>query len=378
MRSFRVPLPCSSFRLMALFSLLGLAASPLGAGGLRLARPALSEPSESATADSEPGPEAKAGATAEVIVEPSSEPETVRKDVSWLGISTIEASEALSSQLDLDPGVGLVITYVAPDSPAGKAGLRKNDVLTQFDNQDLVHPAQLRKMVRVRRSGDVVKLGYYRAGKHETVSVALGKTRAEAALWQDSQHALTGNLKEWQNQIRSLHIDDAVRDQMRVLKESLGNIKMDQKEVQEDIRRGMDQARTTIRDALRNMTNADSALNPVRKILENLAHSGVVVDDKTDVVVRSSGKSVKSMVKTDDSGTIVLLSNPGLHLTAHDKDGKLLFDGPIDTAEQRAKVPHDLWERVDPLVDQMHSGDEQPEANEPDKKDNPSPLEDKQ
>jgi len=59
-----------------------------------------------------------------VKIETSSE-ETPRKEISWLGISTTEASETLASQLDLEPGVGLVITYVVPESPAAKSGLRK-------------------------------------------------------------------------------------------------------------------------------------------------------------------------------------------------------------------------------------------------------------
>jgi len=29
----------------------------------------------------------------------------------------------------------------------------------------------------------------------------------------------------------------------------------------------------------------------------------------------------------------------------------LLFDGEIETGEQRAKVPPDLWERVEPLIE---------------------------
>jgi len=79
----------------------------------------------------------------------------------------------------------------------------------------------------------------------------------------------------------------------------------------------------------------------------------VVLDDKADVVVRSSGHNTKSMVKSDDSGTIVLIGNPRLYLTAHDKEGKLLFDGPIESSDERAKVPPELWDRVEPLVRQM-------------------------
>jgi len=312
--------------------------------------------SATAAATSEAGQAPKS----DVTIESNPEPESSRKDVPWLGLSTTEATEALASQLDLEPGAGLVVMYVAPDSPAAKSGLRKNDVLVQFDDQSLVHPAQLRKLVRVRKQGDVVKLSYYRAGKRETASVTLRLTRAQSGPWESEGRALKGNLKELHKQFQDLHLDEAVRDQMRILSQSLGNIKIDQKEVRQDIQRGMEQARKAIQEALRNVTNAD----PVRKVLENLAHSGVVVDDKADVVVRSSGKNVKSMVKSDESGTIVLVANPKLHLTAHDKEGTLLFDGPVESAEDRAKVPRDLWERVEPLVDQMTVKAEEPDAKE--------------
>jgi hypothetical protein len=49
----------------------------------------------------------------------------------------------------------------------------------------------------------------------------------------------------------------------------------------------------------------------------------------------------------------VLVSNPKPHLTAHDKAGKLVFDGEIDTPEQRDKVPPELWEKVEPMLDKV-------------------------
>src|SRR3974390_988176 len=76
-------------------------------------------------------------------VEPVADEEPVSKATAWLGISTTEASDALASQLDLQSGVGLVITYVSAESPAAKAGLQKNDVLVSFEDQSLVLPAQL-------------------------------------------------------------------------------------------------------------------------------------------------------------------------------------------------------------------------------------------
>jgi len=314
--------------------------------------------------DPAPVTEGQAVTTADVTIETDAESESNRKESCWLGVSTSEASETLASQLDLEPGAGLVITYVAPESPAAKAGLRKNDVLVQFEDQALVHPAQLRKLVRVRKSGDVVKLGFYRAGKRQNISVTLDQTKPGSVFFEDEEHGLKGSFNQLQKQLRELHIDDSMRGHLRILRDSLGNIKFDQKEVQEDIRHGMEQARKAIQDALQNVTNADSALNPVRKVLENLAHSGVVVDDKADVVVRSSGKHVKSLVRSDESGTLVLVSNPKLHLTAHDKDGKLLFDGPIESADERAKVPPQLWDRVEPFLGQMGATSEESESKD--------------
>ena len=89
------------------------------------------------------------------------------------------------------------------------------------------------------------------------------------------------------------------------------------------------------------------------------------MDDNASVTVRSNGQRVKSVVKSDDSGTIVIVSNPKPHLTAHDKDGKLMFDGEIDTPEQRAKVPPELWEKVAPLLDKATPRAEEEPKTEP-------------
>jgi hypothetical protein len=288
------------------------------------------------------------------------------REIAWLGISSREASEDLTSQLDLHEGVGLVVTYVSPGSPAGKAGLKRYDVLTQFGDQELVHPAQLRKLVRVHKPGEEIKLVFYRNGKQQTASVTLGKTQARFGILQ-AGGGLQDNMVILENQLKDLRLDEAMKQQMKALRESMGKIKIDQKKVQEEVRRSMEQAGHALHQALRTTTNADYALGPVRKMLENLAQSSMFVDDNASVTVRSSGKGVKSLVNTDDSGTIILVNQPKLHLTAHDKEGRLVFDGEIETADQRAKVPHDLWERVEPLLEKMDANPNPTE--EPEKKD---------
>jgi hypothetical protein len=149
---------------------------------------------------------------------------------------------------------------------------------------------------------------------------------------------------------------------MKAVKGALGNVKIDTAKVQEEVRRSVEQARKAWREAVRASSNADWA--PAVKAYKEFLRSGIDVNNNASVTVRSTGQRAKSVVKADESGTIVLVSNPKPYLTAHDKDGKLLFDGEIDTPEQRAKVPPELWEKVEPLLDKVAPrAEEEPETD---------------
>jgi membrane-associated protease RseP (regulator of RpoE activity) len=280
-------------------------------------------------------------------IEPTTgELQAAPKDRSWLGVSIEEGTEALESQLGLAPGAGLVVTYVTPDSPAAKAGLEKNDVLVELEGQLLVHPAQLRKLIQVRKEGDTIELVFYRAGKKQTASATVVKAPSGVSLLEDG-NSWKGDLLPFRNSFRF----DGVRDWPKALRDSLGNLKFDQGRVQEQVRRSMEQASKAYQEAMRYSSNAAAA--PALKALRELRHSGIDVDNNASVTVRSTGQRVRSIVKADESGTIVVVCNPKPRLTAHDQAGKLLFDGEIDTPEQRAKVAPELWEKVEPLLDKI-------------------------
>jgi len=308
-----------------------------------------SETSVSTTsAGSEAGRTKTKDATTEVAIEAPDndidEEGPARKDCPYLGIATTEASEALAAQLGLREGAGLVVTYVVPDSPAAKAGLQKHDVLVRLGEQWLVHPAQLRKLVQVhKKENEMVALAFYRAGKEQTASVTLGRRSANAP---GEPQIFDRRIEEFDKDSEERSIDQAVHDSLR-------HLNKDRKSLHQEIHRSMEEVRAAIKEAFRDVTDVASDLDPVRRILRELNHSGVQVDKKATVTVRSAGKGVKSVVKTDDLGTIVIVQNPKAHLTAHDKEGKLLFDGEIETAEQRAKVSREIRERVEPLLDKM-------------------------
>jgi membrane-associated protease RseP (regulator of RpoE activity) len=285
-------------------------------------------------------------------IEPDSG-KTAAREATWLGVSAEESPEALTAQLGLNAGEGLLVTYVAPDSPAAKAGLLKNDVLLKLGDQLLVHPAQLRKLVQLRQAGDTVSLTLYRGGKQQVPSVTLARSAAGAGSLLDERLL---ELRQLPHQFNDLRIGDRMREQMKALQEAMAKAGVDKDTLKVEIQRSLEQARQAVKDALRHTTNAAGSFGAAAKDLSALAEAGVEVDQPATVVVHKDRHSVQTMVKADATGTLTIVANPNKHLTAHDKDGKLLFDGDIETPEQQAKVPRETWKRVEPMLDEMSAG----------------------
>ncbi len=273
-----------------------------------------------------------------------------RKEVAWLGIGTEEASEGLSAQLSLPAGQGLVVTYVAADSPAARAGLQKNDVLAELGGQLMVHPIQLRKLVQMHKPGDAVQLDIFRAGERKTISATLGKTSTRLGLLRDE--------RSWQGDLRTLNDlnPGELPEGMDNLRDSLARAQLDRDslklQIQQTIEEAGRAAETALRQSGKQLQEADCAL-----ILAELARSGVDVDTNSTVIVNRKGRSVRTQVKTDDTGTYVIVANPRKRLTAHDRNGKLLFDGEIETPQQQDRVPRAVWAAVEPMLKQMDDRD---------------------
>jgi hypothetical protein len=288
----------------------------------------------------------------------------VGKEVAWLGLSTEEASDALASQLGLRPGEGLLVTYVATNSPAAKANVQKNDLLIEMDGQKLVLPGQLRKLVQMHKEGDKVVLSYYRGGKKQDTTATLGKTKIGMA-WFGDANGLEG-LKQLRFQLKDLPGLEGLGGHVKELRESLAKAGVDRENIQIEVRRGLDKARKAVAEAMAQVHEARRGTHSAQEALEDLARGGVEVDKDATVTIKSRNESVRSIVKTDDTGTYVIVANPKKRLTAHDKDGKLSFDGEIETSEQQDKVPRDIWKRVQPIIEQLNQNiEDSPGTAEP-------------
>jgi serine protease Do len=92
----------------------------------------------------------------------------------WLGVEIGEMTPERAKDLKLSSVRGVIVTDVEPDSPAAKAGLKENDVITQFDGQTVEGTVQFRRLVRETPPGRTVSLGILRDGAAQNLSVELG------------------------------------------------------------------------------------------------------------------------------------------------------------------------------------------------------------
>ncbi|QNG59995.1 S1C family serine protease [Metabacillus idriensis] len=70
---------------------------------------------------------------------------------------------------------GVVVMSVNPVSPAGQAGLKELDVITEFDGQEVKDIIDLRKQLYKKKVGESVDLTFYRAGEKKSVKLKLGE-----------------------------------------------------------------------------------------------------------------------------------------------------------------------------------------------------------
>jgi serine protease Do len=95
---------------------------------------------------------------------------------SWLGVETHEVTADRAKELKLSAERGVVLGKIVPDSPAGKAGLKENDVVTEINGQRVEGAAQFRRMIHEIPAGRTVQLSVWRDGRTQTISATLGKS----------------------------------------------------------------------------------------------------------------------------------------------------------------------------------------------------------
>ena len=97
----------------------------------------------------------------------------------WLGISLQQLTPSLREAMDISSDAGILITEVAEDSPAEKAGLKMGDVLLEYDGQKVSSPRRITKLVRGTEPDTEVDIRILRKGQEKNLRVKLGERESK-------------------------------------------------------------------------------------------------------------------------------------------------------------------------------------------------------
>lgn len=235
-----------------------------------------------------------------------------KEKVAFLGVETAPVSRTLAAQLGLGRDTGLVVTRVSEKSPAAEV-LREDDVLTKLDDQILVNQQQLSVLVRARKEGDEVRLTVVRAGKEMTVKAKLAShevPKMAGNFFIQNGLAGFGGAMTMPGGIARLQDlpgmdDDHARDVLRLI--------------------GRDHRNFTIRPGVRVFRRGGQGSTILDLPNSNISYS-------------------------DDEGSIEIKADEGKReLTVKDAKGKVTFQGPINTEDERKKLPPEVLKQLEKL-----------------------------
>ncbi|MDA3942776.1 MAG: DegQ family serine endoprotease [Bacteroidetes bacterium] len=94
-----------------------------------------------------------------------------------LGVGGQNLTPELAKALGVNVNQGVVITQVAPKSPAAQAGLKERDVITQVDGKEIDNFSQLANAIGLRAPGDKVNITVLRDGNTKQLTATLGNAK---------------------------------------------------------------------------------------------------------------------------------------------------------------------------------------------------------
>src|SRR6266853_2787641 len=93
----------------------------------------------------------------------------------FLGVSVEDITKENMSRYGLREVRGVGVTQVIKDSPAEKAGLKKDDVILRFDGESVTSARKLTRLVGEASADQTVRLTISRGGAEQEVSATLAK-----------------------------------------------------------------------------------------------------------------------------------------------------------------------------------------------------------
>jgi hypothetical protein len=283
-------------------------------------------------------------------------PET---EVTFLGLLANKLSPVVSRQLGLSGNLYLSVAMVSPDGPAQKAGLRQYDILKKLDDQILINPEQLVELVRSSKVGQQVTLSILRGGKEKTLKVKLGRKKKSGVansfnrIQEIDRHIVFPDARI---------LEDRIRRQIERQSHAFGQRSRNRGAVSPEVLEKFD-------------ADGDGKLSPLErdKAMDEGAIPGIELDfginldfgpgpDFQKMIKEArkrggvsswssvSGTAKTKIVNSDADGTYEFSSEDGdKQFKVTSADGEVLFDGPVNTDDERAAMPEGLLDHLETL-----------------------------
>lgn len=100
----------------------------------------------------------------------------------WIGVQIQPVTKDIADSIGLKEANGALVADPQPGGPASKAGIKSGDVITSVNGEAIKGARELAKKIGGMAPDETVKLGVYRNGGNETVSVKLGTMPSEKKL----------------------------------------------------------------------------------------------------------------------------------------------------------------------------------------------------
>ena len=257
-------------------------------------------------------------------------PQEKHGKAAWLGVLTKPVSETLRIHLDVEEGV--VLDYVAPDSPASKAGLRQHDILLAVEGKAVSSQQDLREAIQGHRPGDKVNL---------QVIVQGGKGEREVEMAErpkDDPEVPRGNPRG----------DQPLGFPFGDLPELPGGLGDFIPGGGEDFQRELEGHMKRFEKQLREMERGGGGLKLDFDLFNDLQRG-----NGEGGAFNFNFKSSSSVKFVDEHGSVVLkTTDGGKEVTVRDVEGEIVFEGPWDNDQDKAAAPQDIRERLDVMLQQ--------------------------
>jgi hypothetical protein len=260
----------------------------------------------------------------------------------FLGVVTAPVPPPLSAQLGLAEGFGLLVQEVLPDTPASTAGIQKHDVVKLLNDQQLVDPNQLATLVKAAGKDKEVTLTLIRKGAEQKVTVKVGERVLPFRKRLDISYGYApvppppeifdGTRKEFFDSTRK--VEDQARQLEDKAREYQGRVMKGERDRMK--RPGPERAPGGVpsEDVLREARPGGGA-----QIKMYNGNSVTTLD----------GAKARLLMKDNDGEIEVSVDNGKRMLTAKDPTGAVVFNGPVNTDEERDAVPKVFRKKLDEI-----------------------------